>query len=58
MSTNPQKPRQRVWRSRASTIVLQQFTLAPKRFFRLDNFIRSMVYQSLKASQSAQQPTK
>ena len=31
-------------------------THAPKLFFRLDNFIRSMVYQSLKASQSAQQP--
>ena len=25
---------------------------APKRFFRLDNFIRSMVYQSLKAQQN------
>jgi hypothetical protein len=30
-------------------------THAPKRFFRLDNFIRSMVYQSLKNQQSAQQ---
>ena len=30
-------------------------THAPKRYFRLGNFIRSMVYQSLKAEQSAQQ---
>ena len=29
-------------------------THAPKRYFRLDNFIRSMVYQSLKAEQTAQ----
>ena len=36
---------------------IDKTTHAPKRFFRLDNFIRSMVYQSLKASQSAQQPT-
>ena len=32
-------------------------THAPKRYFRLDNFIRSMVYQSLKAEQNTQQPT-
>ena len=36
---------------------IDKTTHAPKRFFRLDNFIRSMVYQSLKAEQSAQQPT-
>ena len=30
-------------------------THAPKRYFRLDNFIHSMVYQTLKAEQSAQQ---
>ena len=36
---------------------IDKTTHAPKRYFRLDNFIRSMVYQSLKASQSAQQPT-
>ena len=36
---------------------LDKTTHAPKRYFRLDNFIRSMVYQSLKAEQSAQQPT-
>ena len=31
-------------------------THAPKRYFRLDNFIRSMVYQTLKAEQFTQQP--
>ena len=35
---------------------IDKTTHAPKRFFRLDNFIRSMVYQSLKAEQSTQQP--
>ena len=30
-------------------------THAPKRYFRLDNFIRSMTYLTLKAEQSAQQ---
>ena len=35
---------------------IDKLTLAPKRYFRLDNFIRSMVYQSLKADQSTQQP--
>ena len=34
---------------------IDKTTHAPKRYFRLDNFIRSMVYQSLKAQQSAQQ---
>ena len=36
---------------------IDKTTHAPKRYFRLDNFIRSMVYQSLKAGQTAQQPT-
>ena len=36
---------------------IDKSTHAPKRYFRLDNFIRSMVYQSLKAQQSAQRPT-
>ena len=31
-------------------------THAPKRFFRLDNFIRSMTYLTLKAQQTTQQP--
>jgi hypothetical protein len=35
---------------------IDKLTLAPKRYARLDNFIRSMVYQSLKADQSTQQP--
>ena len=36
---------------------IDKTTHTPKRYFRLDNFIRSMVYQSLKSEQSAQQPT-
>ena len=36
---------------------IDKTTHAPKRFFRLDNFIRSMVYQSLRTQQSALQPT-
>lgn len=35
---------------------IDKTTHTSKRYFRLDNFIRSMVYQSLKAGQSAQQP--
>ena len=31
-------------------------TKEPKRYFRLDNFIRSMTYLTLKAQQTAQQP--
>ena len=31
---------------------IDKTTHAPKRYFRLDNFIRSMVYQSLKAQQN------
>ena len=34
---------------------IDKTTHAPKRYFRLDNFIRSMVYQSLKAQQTDQQ---
>ena len=34
---------------------LDKTTHTPKRYFLLDNFIRSMVYQTLKAKQSAQQ---
>ncbi len=36
---------------------IDKTTLAPKRYARLDNFIRSMVYQSIKTVQSAQQLT-
>ncbi|MBR2166610.1 MAG: hypothetical protein IJ882_06160 [Paludibacteraceae bacterium] len=36
---------------------IDKTTHAPKRYFRLDNFIRSMVYQSLKAQQNTQQLT-
>lgn len=36
---------------------IDKTTRSPKRYSRLDNFIRSMVYQSLKAEQNAQQPT-
>ena len=36
---------------------IDKTTHAQKRYFRLDNFIRSMVYQTLKAEQSAPQQT-
>ena len=36
---------------------IDKTTRSPKRYSRLDNFIRSMVYQSLKAEQTSQQPT-
>ena len=36
---------------------IDKTTRSPKRYSRLDNFIRSMVYQSLKAEQTPQQPT-
>ena len=36
---------------------IDKSTHAPKRYFRLDNFIRSLVYQSLKSDRSARQPT-
>ena len=35
---------------------IDKITHTQKRYFRLDNFIRSMVYQSLKAEQNTQQP--